>query len=69
MIDLLINYTQRILNGLELMKEFDIKPNYTQVMLLNQMISGAKHIIDHHIAVAGLNEDEDIIFKLSQNIH
>jgi len=58
MINMLIDETRLILNGLELMKEFDIKPDYTQTMLLNQMIIRAKYIIEHHLDVAGVNKNE-----------
>ena len=55
MINMFIDETKHILNGLKLMKEFEIIPDYTQAMLLNQMISRTKRIIDNNLELAGVN--------------
>ena len=46
MIELLISDSQKLLNGLELMNELNIVPDYGQTMLLNQLINDAKHRVE-----------------------
>jgi hypothetical protein len=66
MIELLISDTQKLLNGLELMDEFKIHPDYGNVMLLNQLISDAKHRVEKMININHLDSQYAISNQSNQ---
>ena len=58
MISLLIEDTERMLNGLELMEEFKVQPSYTDIQLLNQLIGRAKHMVEHQLEINKIKNKE-----------
>ncbi len=60
MINLIISDSQKLLNGLELMKEFRIKPNYTDIQVLYQHVSKAKKIIERQIEICKKQKENEI---------